>query len=431
MAQEAKLSIISPKRARRLQTEWEGFFPYYAGYSESFAETALKSVGLPEGSLVLDPWNGSGTSIYAARQIGLRGVGLDINPVMVIVSRARLLSPTEADSLEPLGREIAKSSQFKRKIDSNDPLLAWLEKGPASVIRSIERAIHSHLVGGLAGEPVDALRNLSQIAAANYVSLFSVCRKLVRRFNSSNPTWLRKPRGNERRVRAKSKNIEAQFINELRSMAMALGQKSGGAARDSILTEVYCADSASKVVPPKSVDLVLSSPPYCTRIDYTAATRIELAVINSLIGADVGELSRSMLGSIRVPSRAIALDPTWGPKCLSFLQNMKEHGSKASAGYYLRTHLDYFDKLARSVDQISSALKSGGKAIFAVQDSYYKEIHNDLPSIFTEIASERDLTLKRRDNFYIHRSMAGINPYSSIYNRKPGAVEAVLCFERD
>jgi SAM-dependent methyltransferase len=431
MAQEAGLSIVSPKRVRRLQSEWEGFFPYYAGYSENFAEVLLNSSGLPTDALIFDPWNGSGTTIYAARQLGLRGVGLDINPVMVIVARARLLYPTEADSLEPLGTEIAKAARASREIESTDPLLIWFDRRTAAVVRSIERAIHSHLVGGLAADPGGALPHLSHIAAANYVSLFAVCRKLVGRFNSSNPTWLRRRRDNERPIRAKGETVEAKFVNELRSMAEALIAKASDIARELPLSEVRCADSTDIVLPQNSVDLVLSSPPYCTRIDYTAATRIELAVVDPLINADVGDLSRAMLGSVRVPNSTIALNPTWGSKCRSFLRRVKKHRSKASAGYYFRTHLDYFDKLARSIDQISLALKPQGKAVFVVQDSFYKDVHNDLPSIFTEIAGERGLSLTRRDNFYTPRSMSGINRYSRLYNRRLGALEAVLCFEKE
>src|SRR5262245_14871141 len=36
-----RLIIDSPKRSSRLLTGWEGFFPYYAGYPESFAHKLI------------------------------------------------------------------------------------------------------------------------------------------------------------------------------------------------------------------------------------------------------------------------------------------------------------------------------------------------------------------------------------------------------
>ena len=36
-----RLRILSPKHNKRLQTGWEGFFPYYAGFPELFARELL------------------------------------------------------------------------------------------------------------------------------------------------------------------------------------------------------------------------------------------------------------------------------------------------------------------------------------------------------------------------------------------------------
>ena len=105
------LPILSPKRNRRLQNGWEGFFPYYAGYQESFARNILANAGLKDDAVVLDPWNGSGTTTFAAAQLGFSAIGLDLNPVMVIVSRARTLPFSEVDSLVPLAKDILKGAQ--------------------------------------------------------------------------------------------------------------------------------------------------------------------------------------------------------------------------------------------------------------------------------------------------------------------------------
>jgi hypothetical protein len=63
-----RLQIVSPKRTPAGQSGWDGFFPYYAGYPETFARSLLKSAALPRGASVLDPWNGSGTTTYSAAQ---------------------------------------------------------------------------------------------------------------------------------------------------------------------------------------------------------------------------------------------------------------------------------------------------------------------------------------------------------------------------
>jgi hypothetical protein len=137
-----------------------------------------------------------------------------------------------------------------------------------------------------------------------------------------------------------------------------------------------------------------------------------------------------MIGSTRVPDHDIAVDPAWGSTCSQFLAALKAHSSKASAGYYYKTHLDYFEKMARSLAHLVKSLKPAAAVVLVIQNSYYKDIHNDLPAITVEMATAAGLRLRRRDDFEFRRSMAGINPHARTYERAPGAVESVLCFQK-
>jgi hypothetical protein len=194
--------------------------------------------------------------------------------------------------------------------------------------------------------------------------------------------------------------------------------------------EVNHADSTSAHIAAESVDLILTSPPYCTRIDYTAATRIELAMLSSLLGSSAEDLGRHMIGSTRVPEHTITPLPDWGATCNKFLEALGNHPSKASSGYYYLTHLDYFSKMSKSLSNLAKALKRGGIAVCVVQDSFYKDQHNDLPTIIGEMAEAQGLVLVRRKQFPLRRTMAGINPRVRVYRSFPGAVESVLCFRK-
>ena len=111
------LVIRSPKRSLQTQQSWDGFFPYYAGFPESFARSLLKSASLPKQAVVWDPWNGSGTTTFSAAQLGLASRGFDLNPVMIVIARARLLPPSEADSLESLARDTVKGVRADLRAD--------------------------------------------------------------------------------------------------------------------------------------------------------------------------------------------------------------------------------------------------------------------------------------------------------------------------
>ena len=431
-----RLQIVSPKRNKRLQTGWEGFFPYYAGYPELFARELLRSAKLPQDAVVLDPWNGSGTTTYTATSLGLKSVGIDLNPVMIIVARARLLPPSEADHLRSLAATILSHAHSAPPVlQPGDALLGWFDPATASFVRGIEQNIRRSLIGSMTKSPDGVhLDRISGTAATLYVALFAACRRLVAPFRSSNPTWLRAPKADEARVSATQAAIARGFGNNVRGMSAALTAK-----READLQlkkvpypgdcRISLSDTVSMNLTADSVDFVLTSPPYCTRIDYTAATRIELAVLAPLLKTGERALGRQMIGSIQVPIADIEVDEAWGETCLAFLRALKNHPSKASGGYYYRTHLDYFEKMSCSMKRLAFGLKPGGRAVLVVQDSYYKDVHNDLPKIIAEIGAHYGLTLSQSKAFHL-RSMSDINPGRHSYVRPSGATESVLCFAK-
>lgn len=425
-----KLKITSPKRDKRSQTGWESFFPYYAGYPEGFVKDLLQSAKLSLDSTILDPWNGSGTSTFVASRLGHRAVGLDINPVMVVIARARMLPQSEAGSLLPLALTLTAQRCRPKVGTPDDPLGEWFAPATATAIRQIEVAIRESTVGDVT--PLDGGANVGRISgltATLYLGLFAACRSLSRMLRSTNPTWMRRPKSEALKTNVSSADVVSAFIDNVSAMAAELAASQQAAVPTPRWT-IDVADSTTAKLTPDSVDFVVTSPPYCTRIDYTAATSIELAILAPLLLEDRAELSRNMIGSIRVPVKTISQSAEWGGICNGFLDRVRTHPSKASATYYYRTHLDYFEKLNKSLGRISSALRPGGIACMVVQDSYYKNIHNDLPSIVAEMCCHHSLKLGRREDFRLSRSMVRVNRHTRIYGRPSEPTEAVLCFEK-
>jgi hypothetical protein len=422
-------NILSPKRSRKAQVGWEGFFPYYAGYPEIFARELLSSAGLTEASRILDPWNGSGTTTFAAAALQLNAVGIDINPVMAVVARARTLPSFEADSLVSLGRELLdKAERDRAAFASTDPLEGWFGPLTSQWVRRLERAISTALLSDQT-RTTGEIQAISAVAATYYVALFSLCRELASSFQTSNPTWLKTARAGQRRASADRRKMAERFIELVAEMAAALRTPTVKAT-DSAPVSLLVADTAAGLSIGQPVDFVLTSPPYCTRIDYTAATRLQLSILHPLLSIGKAELSRRMLGSIRVPETAIFQASEWGKTCNAFLDSVKNHKSKASSGYYYKTHADYFDKMNRSLRNISSIMRPRGAAVMVVQDSYYKEIHNPLPTIVGELAATHGLRLMRREDFHLSKTLAGSHPHSKSYRKTFEAVESVLCFEK-
>jgi len=425
------LKLTNPKRTRS-QKGRSAWYPYYAGFSYEFAHDLLKSARLPADAVIMDDWNGSGTTTAVANSLGYKAYGFDLNPVMVVVAKARLLNKREHSSLEPLSAEIIqKARQSHVAPADDDPLQTWLCPTSANVIRKIERAIQLLLVDHEHYEP-PATRNdfadLSGFGAFLYLALFRTVRTLLRSFMASNPTWVTLPRSLNNRIKPHQQTVLEIFHAQVLAMVDE-SQPGLFEPQDSSETSIEIASSDSLPLPDGAVTFGLGSPPYCTRIDYAVATRPELAVLG-YSDESFTDLRRRLIGSSTVPRVAPKETDEWGQTCLAFIERVKNHRSKASSTYYYKNHLQYFDGLHKSLTELARVLTEEGTCVLVVQDSYYKDIHNDLATIATEMALSNSLKLTRRADFSHARTMAAVNPSAKVYRKSFSATESVLVFKR-
>jgi len=81
-------------------------YKYYAGFSVEFVHDVLDVLGVTPADVVLDPWNGCGTSTLVGAQRGVASIGVDINPVMVVVAQGRLITATQTRSAAELAKAL-------------------------------------------------------------------------------------------------------------------------------------------------------------------------------------------------------------------------------------------------------------------------------------------------------------------------------------
>src|SRR4030088_129956 len=94
-----RCTIRSPKRRPRSQPSRADWFRYYADFSAEFVEDIISHLDLSPGATLLDPWLGGGTTAEIAAAKSLRFRGYDINPVMLLVSRARTIATSSATQI--------------------------------------------------------------------------------------------------------------------------------------------------------------------------------------------------------------------------------------------------------------------------------------------------------------------------------------------
>jgi DNA modification methylase len=421
--------LVYPKKGK---CAW---YEYYAGYSREFVSDALTRFSLQSNDVVLDPWNGSGTTTEVARQMGCRGIGIDINPAMVIVSKARVLDPSVTASLQSICDDVIRKSYKSRQVIKceSDSLLHWLGQDSVASIRRLDQAIQQLLIGSGSGcmlRTMEPFENVSTLAAFYYVALFRTVRGLLRSFYSSNPTWVKVAQSGRFRLRPSQDTIVKAFQHHVSEMIDGLSVENESA---STLHQHDCSiklGSSNKLpVNDSAISAVVTSPPYCTRIDYAVATLPELAVMG-YGDEEIRLLRQDLIGTPTIWKEQPKIDSNWGSTCLDFLEAVSHHDSQASSTYYLKNFVQYFSAINSSLKEINRVLRNDGHCALVVQDSYYKDVHNDLASMFTEMGATIGWSLSDRFDFDAGRRMVQRNPRAKQYRSDRSVTESVLVFRK-
>ncbi|MEX0781748.1 MAG: hypothetical protein WD557_03795 [Dehalococcoidia bacterium] len=417
--------LRSPKQPQAARSK--DWYPYYAGYTQSFAEDVFDTY-LSEATSIVDPWNGSGTTTAVASAKGLRSDGFDINPALTIVARARVTPTSIAESLAPIALEIvdlAKRVTPRERVF--EPLGSWLRKPAVTELRRLQHAIHAltsadgSLEDELAVASSTAASAMPVLSAFFYTALFAACRDLLKSFRSSNPTWVRTPETHRHRLQPSGANIASLFLGRvgyLSSRLLGLTEPIDchvltGPARQ-------CLPSAPKY------DACLSSPPYATRIDYVKSSLPELAILG-LPPSEIEWLRTASTGTPVVRNAATTCSDL-GPEATRLIREVATHPSHGSASYYGPWLRNYLGALDETLGAIDAAVKPGGAIALVVQDSYYKALKIDLQALVSESLEARGRRLTHRHDFEVRHSMARMNSRAREHLRERQNVESLVVF---
>ena len=149
---------------------WAGVGPYYAMFPSTFAESVILD-HTDVGDIVLDPFAGRGTGIYSAAVNARHGVGIEINPVGWVYTRAKLRPATKKDVLARL-KYISEKSYYYRHAAERMPtffkycysleVLAFLLTARASLNwrqSRVDWTLMALLLVNLHGKRTDSLSN--------------------------------------------------------------------------------------------------------------------------------------------------------------------------------------------------------------------------------------------------------------------------------
>ena len=331
-----------------------GFHPYPAKFIPHIPRELIANYARP-GDVILDPMCGSGTVLVEAAISGHRALGVDVNPVAVLVSRAKTarLTPAERGSLLKVAAQLGadglrlekNGNAFEREegeadIPSFRNRELWFQ---GQVLRELAHA--RRLINGIGGEE------------ARCVALCAFSAMVVAVSNQESETrWCSKPK----KVRAGqalsgiASKLE-HFVGRLREFEALCPAE----------VRVYQADARALPLAPEEAGVVITSPPYANSHDYYLYNKLRLF----WLGHDVCRVQDAEIGS-------------------------RNRHSDRKEGVDV-----YVGDMKGVLSEVRRVLKRSGIAVFVVADAVIRNVFYDMGELFEGIGSGSGFSIVERFEF--------------------------------
>jgi SAM-dependent methyltransferase len=235
------------------------WFPYKEGFAKGLVDEALNRFALPAGSVVLDPFCGVGTTPLVARHRGLHGLGMDLLPLAVFVSRVKLRTRHDL----PMGR-------LRAAVEGLAAAPVAAPRSRFADIPLVRRAFDPRTARGIL-QLRDGIRRHPQARVRDFLTL-----ALLASLEELSHT---RKDGLCVRIHRRSRRPDARQVVQDRARGMLRDLEGLTIPRRSLgRGRIRRADARSLPLDDASVDAVVTSPPYLNRYDYARIYSLELAL---------------------------------------------------------------------------------------------------------------------------------------------------------
>ena len=367
--------------------------PFPAKFPPQLPEFLIERLSEP-GDVVFDPMLGSGTTLVEAVRLGRRAVGCDIDPLARLIARAKLSYVDPMATLET-GRGVLKAAKNDYWEDSRrlqqDLELRFDAKTGEFVDYWFLRQHQLELLALLQrieSVPEGGIRDFLQVVFSATIIAKSGGVSLARDLAHTRPHRDTNKTPNSAFVefaKRLDRNVSALGKSGLRSVGgpsanlNGPGDTASNGSRD--FAAIHAASAADTGLPPGSVDLIVTSPPYANNaIDYMRAHKFSLVWFGWKI-PDLTKIRRQYLGHEAASSTRYDDLPD---QCERTLASLSERDAKKA-----RALRRYFGEMSGVIAEMQRVLKEDRAAAIVVGTSNLRgidvETHKGLAAIAEKV----------------------------------------------
>ena len=259
-----------------------GIHEYKGKFNPQIVHALLNILNITKDCVVLDPFNGSGTTILESAHAGIQAVGTDINPMACFISNAKIkalsISIHHAEKvLDTILNEIPSFHLDKNIMDERlQYLYSWIPENTLTALEGIRASV---------AEENDGIATL----------FLSVASDLIREYSYQEPSDLRirrriSPFPEMSFIDAFENNVLKYLkrISEIQDLPYGVCDK--GRA-------IHCDIKTIANIAPDLFDAAITSPPYVTALPYVDTQRISLVWLGLCNASEIRKLETQLIGN--------------------------------------------------------------------------------------------------------------------------------------
>jgi DNA modification methylase len=381
------------------------------------------------GDLVLDPMVGSGTTLVECRLMSRNAVGFDLDPLSTLLAKVKS-TPLEEDVISEVGEKILHLSCADLRLwetDPQSPLLDrratppdfhnrdyWFNPDVAAALSIISHHITK----------VDISENVRNFFWITFSSLILAktsvanARDIV---HSRHHYWNHK----------ESPDVLERFCKRIKQMRKQMADFRKMCERHKCVeVRVERVDARKLPLQEQTIDLVFTSPPYATALDYPRAHFLAIPWMKNVFDLELNaymEQAPTYIGSERGQlSCRLEIDPQIQNLTLS--KQVLNQINSESAKHAVLLHR-YLTDMYKTLHEIARVLKPQKHAIIVVCPSHIRKVIVPTQDILAEIGLEAGLNLKKK-YFRTISNQKRILPYMQEAFGDRMSTEYVLIFQK-